>query len=207
MFVVGITGGSGSGKTTVVERVLRALPAELVAFLPHDAYYRGRAALPEALRLADNWDHPDALDNALFVAHLDALRRGQAIQRPDYDFTHHSRRPTTVPVEPRPVLLVEGALLLAVPEVRQRIDLRVFVDTPDDLRLLRRVQRDVRERGRTVDSVAVQYTATVRPMYRAFIEPSRAHAHVILPWEEHNEPGVEVLVARLRAAAQTSQIR
>lgn len=207
MFVVGIAGGSGSGKTTVVERILRALPAEQVAFLPHDAYYHGHAARPEALRHTDNWDHPDALDNALFVAHLDALRQGQVVARPDYDFARHSRRPTTIPIEPRPILLVEGILLLAVPEVRQRLDLRVFVDTPDDVRLLRRMQRDVRERGRTVDSVAAQYTATVRPMYRTFIEPSRAHAHVILPWEEQNEPGVEVIVARLGAAVQTSQIR
>ncbi len=199
MFVIGIAGGSGSGKTTVVERLLGALGEPLVSFLPHDAYYHVGADMPGDLRRAGNWDHPDALDNALFVRHVDELCGGRPVERPVYDFAAHARRPETVTVEPRPVLLLEGILLFALAEVRDRIGLRVFVDTPDDLRVVRRVRRDVRERGRSVESIADQYEATVRPMYRAFIEPSRVHAHVVLPWEFHNGPGVDVLVARLRA--------
>ena len=198
MFVVGIAGGSGSGKTTVVERLVRAVGAGHVTLLPHDAYYLGAADMPAALRREGNWDHPDALDNRLYVRHIEELRAGRPVARPVYDFAAHDRRAETLTAAPRPILLLEGILLLAVPEVCDLIDLRVFVDTPDDLRALRRVRRDVSERGRTVESVEDQYVRSVRPMYRAFIEPSRSRAHVVLPWEFDNDAGVAVLAARLR---------
>jgi uridine kinase len=197
MFVLGIAGGSGSGKTTVVDRLLAGHPAG-VGHLPHDAYYRSRADVPADLRDADNWDHPDALDSDLFAAHIDALRAGRAVDRPTYDFERYRRAEATVRVEPPAVLLAEGILLFAVPAVRERLDLRVFVDTPADLRILRRLVRDVRERGRTVDGVVAQYHATVRPMHERFVEPSRRWADVVVPWERPNPQAVAVLAARVR---------
>jgi uridine kinase len=203
MFVIGIAGGSGSGKTTIVERLLRH-PAckDVLSFLPHDAYYFNACEMPEGIRQAHNWDHPDSLDNRLFVEHLDTLRAGRPVNRPVYDFSTHSRSPTTMPVEPRAVLLLEGILLFAVEEVRQRIDLRVFVDTPADLRLLRRALRDVRERGRTFESIGEQYHTTVRPMHQQFVEPGRVHAQLVIPWMVDNPEAVEVLAARIVTASR-----
>ncbi len=201
MFVIGIAGGSGSGKTTLVERLLRHRDCQdVLSFLPHDAYYLNPADMPEAIRTAHNWDHPLSLDNRLFVEHLDALRGDRAVARPVYDFASHSRSAATVRVEPRPVLLLEGILLLAVTEVRERIDLRVFVDTPADLRFLRRVLRDTKERKRSVESIVEQYQTTVRPMHQEFVEPSRIHAHAIIPWETDNGEAVELLAARIRSS-------
>lgn len=199
MFVIGIAGGSGSGKSTLVDQLLHGKDAAHVALLRHDAYYRNRTDMPEAVRAAENWDHPAALDTALFVAHIDALRVGRPVACPAYDFTTHSRSPATVLVDPRPVLLVEGLLLFAVPAVRERIDLRVFVDTPADLRLARRVARDVAERGRTAQSVVEQYLRTVRPMHHRYVQPSRRHAHVRVPWVDHNPRAVSLLAAQIAA--------
>ncbi len=196
-FVIGIAGGSGSGKTTLVERLLSSDRADLISFLPHDHYYLSRDRMPESVRAQENWDHPEVLDNDLFVQHIDRLLAGQPVERPVYDFATHSPGREVVLVEPRPVLLLEGILLLAVPAIRERIDLRVYVDTPSDLRLVRRMVRDIQDRGRTVASVAEQYQATVRPMHELFVEPSRAHAHLIVPWLFHNQEAVEVLLARI----------
>ncbi|MGL4553740.1 MAG: uridine kinase [Gemmataceae bacterium] len=198
-FVIGIAGGSGSGKTTLLERLLGGPFGPSVAVLPHDAYYLDRADMPPAVRDALNFDHPDSLDNALFVRHLEELRAGRAVEQPVYDFRTHARTERTVRVEPRPVLLLDGILLLAVPEVAARLDLRVFVDTPADLRVLRRLARDVSERGRTVEGVTEQYVRTVRPMHERYVEPGRATAHLVIPWESHNGPAVEVLEARIGA--------
>jgi uridine kinase len=206
MFVLGIAGGSGSGKSTVVGRLLRQDGGESVAYLPHDAYYLTRADMPASVRDEDNWDHPDALDNALFVEHIDALRAGRAVERPVYDFAHDRRSAGTMRVEPRPVLLVEGILLLAIPEVRDRLDLKVFIDTPSDLRVLRRMVRDVNERERTADAVMAQYLATVRPMHDRFVEPSKRFADVVVPWELHNEPAVALLAARVREHAPDEDV-
>lgn len=198
--VLGISGGSGSGKSTLVDRIMQSRFGERISLLPHDAYYLGLEGLPETLRRTENWDHPDALDNALYLRHLDCLLAGQEVQRPVYDFATHSRTRQTIPVASRPVLLLEGILLLAIPEIRDRIDLRVFVDTPADLRLVRRTIRDIEERGRNIRSVAEQYQATVRPMHEQFVEPNRVHAHLIVPWIFHNEPAVEVLLAWIEKA-------
>lgn len=198
-FVIGIAGGSGSGKSTLVDRLLSGPWGQYVTALPHDAYYRNRADMPADVRDALNWDHPEALDNDLYVQHVDQLRAKAAVEQPVYDFATHSRTDRTVRREPRPVLLLEGILLLVVPAVRERIDLRVFVDTPADLRFLRRLMRDVRDRGRTVDSVAEQYMLTVRRMHEMYVEPTRALAHLIVPWEMDNQPAVAALEASIAA--------
>lgn len=196
MFVMGIAGGSGSGKTTVVEQLLEE--SGDVSHLPHDAYYFSRDLMPKSLRDDPNWDHPDTLDNDLFIQHIDALRQGKPIERPDYDFTRHARKDQTIPVKPAPVLLVEGILLLAIESIRERIDLKVFIDTPADIRILRRLTRDLKERNRTLENVIEQYHTSVRPMHDRYVEPSKRFANIVVPWEEHNGPGVAVLAARVR---------
>lgn len=199
-FVVGIAGGSGSGKTTLVQQLRALVPPAALAVIEHDAYYRANQT---------NYDHPDSLENELLVAHLDKLLAGHAIDRPDYDYTTHARRPTTVRVEPRPVLLVEGILLFAIPELRERIDLRVFVDAPAEERLVRRILRDqTPERNRTFDSILAQFRATVRPMHEAFVEPSRAHAHLVVPCGHGSDlgPALEVLLARIEAAMRDNPL-
>jgi uridine kinase len=199
VFVIGIAGGSGSGKTTLLERLCSGPWAESLAILPHDAYYRNRQDMPAVVRETLNWDHPDALDNELYLDHVDALSQGRAIEMPIYDFRAHVRTSQTVRIEPRPVLILDGILLLAIAAIRERLDLRVYVDTPADLRILRRLARDVSERGRTVEGVTEQYIRTVRPMHEQYVEPGRALAHLVIPWELHNEPAVEVLQARIAA--------
>ncbi|CAN5181834.1 uridine kinase [soil metagenome] len=198
MFVIGIAGGSGSGKTTIVERLLTSSDLDGVSHLPHDAYYRSREDMPEEHRMHPNWDHPDTLDNDLFIQHMDALKKGEAVQRPVYDFAHHRRETKTVLVKPGAVLLVEGILLYSIPKIRKRIELKVFIDTPADLRILRRMKRDVHERERSVDSVVEQYLDSVRPMHVQYVEPSKKFADVVIPWELHNEPAIALLAARVR---------
>lgn len=201
--VLGIAGGSGSGKSTLVRRLLQSPLAPQICCLCHDSYYRNLDLLPRLPDGAGNWDHPDSLDNLLFVEHLDLLCRGIPIQQPVYDFTTHTRLSSVVPLHPQPILLIEGILLLAVPEIRRRIQLKVFVDTPADLRLLRRTLRDIHERGRSVESVAEQYARSVRPMHEQFVEPSRQFADVWIPWSSDNPAAVELLTARLQAALET----
>jgi uridine kinase len=199
MFVIGIGGGTGSGKSTLVEQLLERVGRDRVALLVHDAYYLNRSDIPSSLRDALNFDHPDSLENALLVHHVRSLRQGETVEQPLYDFTTHSRRIQTHHVEPRPVLLVEGILLFALPALLPLLDLKVFVDTPADLRILRRLLRDVHERGRTPPSVVEQYLATVRPMHQQFVEPGRQIADVIVPWEYHNPVAVELIATRIVA--------
>lgn len=178
--VIGIAGGSGSGKTTVV-RQLRAELGQQSALLEQDAYYRDRSDLPFQARADLNYDHPAAMDEELLVEHLKALRSGVAVDAPRYDFALHARGPEVVRVEPRPCVLVEGILVLASSRIRELLDLRIFVETAPDIRFIRRLERDIRERGRTVEGVVAQWGATVRPMHQEFVEPSREHADLILP--------------------------
>jgi uridine kinase len=182
-----------------MRRILDEVSESLVAVLDHDAYYRDFPGLTLEERTRQNFDHPRALETELLCAHLDALKEGKAIQKPVYDFGTHSRRPETVLVEPRPVVIVEGILVLADPDLVSRLDLCVFVRADDDIRLVRRIRRDVEERGRSVESVLTQYENTVRPMYLAFVEPSIRNAHVIIPRGGHNHMAIEVLVGFLRS--------
>jgi uridine kinase len=199
--VIGVAGGSGSGKTTVVRAILKALGPERVALLEQDAYYRHRPELSREERARLNYDHPDSLDEALFVEHLRDLRAGTAVRTPVYDFAAHCRLPETRLVEPRPSIVAEGILLLASAAVRRELSLKLFVDTDADVRLIRRLRRDTAERGRNVESVLKQWEETVRPMHLAFVEPSRRHADLIIP-EGENPAALEVIVARLLAHAR-----
>ncbi|HKK92359.1 MAG TPA: uridine kinase [Longimicrobiales bacterium] len=199
MVVVGIAGGSGSGKTTVVRAISEGVAPSSVAILHHDAYYRSFDHLGEEERAAVNFDHPDALETSLMVEHVDRLSEGQVVEMPVYDFHSHTRTERTVRVEPARILIVDGILILSEPELRDRMDIRIFVDTDSDVRLVRRLRRDLLERGRSVTSVLDQYERTVRPMHLEFVEPSRRHADVIIPEGGHNSVAVDMLVTKLGA--------
>ncbi len=195
--VIGIAGGTGSGKTTVATKLLQSLPADGVALIQHDWYYRDRSHLTPAERKLVNFDEPDALENDLLLADLLALKEGRTAECPLYDFATHTRRALRLEVLPRPIIIVEGILLFAVPSLREALDLRLFVETDDDIRLLRRIRRDIEERGRDIASIESQYVSTVRPMHLAYVAPSRAFAHLIIPEGGENAPALEVIVGRL----------
>ena len=195
--VIGMAGGSGSGKTTISASIVEQIGRDRVALISHDAYYRHRPELSYEERTRVNYDHPDSLETELLLAHVRGLAVGKPIRQPVYDFSRHLRRSETVIVEPRPVVLIEGILILAEPELREIMDLRVFVDTDPDVRVLRRVERDMQERGRSFDSVVNQYLASVRPMHLQFVEPSKRYADVIIP-EGYNRDAVGALVSTIR---------
>jgi uridine kinase len=195
--VIGLAGGTGSGKTTVANVILDRVGAENIALLPHDAYYKDLDQLPAAQRALVNFDHPDSLENDLLVEHVRSLRDWRPIDIPIYDFTTHSRTAETRRIEPQPVILVEGILIFAEPALRELFDVKIFVDTAPDLRFIRRLKRDILERGRTVDSVIHQYETTVRPMHLEFVEPSKRYADVIIPEGGHNTVAMDMVVARI----------
>jgi len=195
--IVGIAGGSGSGKTTLVREILKLLPGQSVVVIPQDAYYKDNSQLSLEERRRINYDHPDSIDTDLLVRHLAALKAGRAIERPTYDFTTYTRQPATVHVEPVDVIIIEGILILENRRLRELMDLKLFVDTDADIRLIRRLTRDIQERGRTLDSVIQQYTETVRPMHLEFVEPSKRHADVIIPEGGLNEAAIAMIAARL----------
>ncbi len=197
--IIGVAGGSGSGKTTVSRRILERLGTPPIAYIQHDSYYFDNSHVPLADRAKMNYDHPNSLDTPLLIEHLRALRAGQSVEIPVYDFSTHSRRPETVRMEPAPVILVEGILIFVEKELRELMDIRIFVDTDSDLRFIRRLQRDVHERGRSQDSVVQQYLETVRPMHLEFVEPSKRYADVIIPQGGHNEVALGMIESRLRA--------
>lgn len=197
--VIGIAGGTGSGKTTVAQSILQRSGDELVAFIQHDSYYKDLSDLPPNQRATTNFDHPNSLETKLMVEHVRALKAGQTIEVPTYDFTTHARKADTIQVEPRPVILVEGILLFVERELRELCDIKLFVDTDADIRFLRRLQRDLSERGRTTDSVIKQYLATVRPMHLEFVEPSKRYADLIIPEGGLNEVAMDVVIARIDA--------
>lgn len=197
--VIGVAGGTGSGKTTVATVILKRVGADRIAYVPHDAYYCNFSDLPKAQADLINWDHPDALDTDLMIEHIAALKNGQSIDLPIYDFTTNSRSGKTVRVDFQPIILVEGILLFAEPRLRSLFDVKIFVDTDPDIRFIRRLQRDIAERGRTVQSVIHQYLYTVRPMHLEFVEPSKRYADVIIPEGGLNEVAMDMVVARLEA--------
>lgn len=201
-FLLGIAGGSGSGKTTIVDRLMQSPFRSKIALLRHDAYYFNGDQMPADLRSAGNWDHPATLDNECFIEHMDQLLSGEAVEQPVYDFATHSRTERVEVIEPRPVILLEGILLLALPEIRRRLDLAVFIDTPPEERIVRRMMRDIAERNRTIPSVAEQFRSTVRPMHDHFVEPSRVHANIVVPWDwgVDNTAAIEVILARIEVS-------
>ena len=196
--VIAVAGGTGSGKTTVANEILRRVGAEHIAYIPHDAYYRDLAHLPPPLRAQVNFDHPSSLETELLIDHLRVLRAGNPVNIPVYDFTTHARTRRTRRVEPAPIILVEGILVLAEPELRDLFDAKLYVDTDADVRFIRRLRRDIEERGRDVASVCDQYLATVRPMHLEFVEPSKRYADVIIPEGGFNEVALEMVAARIR---------
>ena len=197
--VVGVAGGTGSGKTTVAQAILDRAGTSQISLIQHDAYYKDLGDLPVAQRALRNFDHPDALDNQLLIAHLKKLKSGQPVEMPIYDFTTHTRTSETVIVKPSRVILFEGILILADEALRQLMDVKIYVDTDADIRLIRRIQRDLAERGRTLDSVIHQYRATVRPMHEQFVEPSKRHADIIIPEGGFNEVAMDLIAARIKA--------
>jgi uridine kinase len=197
VFVVGIAGGTGSGKTTVARNVMAALPAGAAVLIDHDAYYRDRSTLPPEERERVNFDHPDAIETPLLEAHLVALRAGATIEVPQYDYREHARRRETRRVAPAAVVVVEGILVLAEERLRAQMNLKIFVDTDADVRLMRRLRRDMEQRGRTFAQVREQYAETVRPMHLAFVEPSKRFADLILPEGGENQPALDAIVGHL----------
>ncbi|MBW3630143.1 MAG: uridine kinase [Gemmatimonadetes bacterium] len=197
-FVIGIAGGTGSGKSTVARRLYESLHLDSAVFLDHDSYYRDLDQLPLEERKKVNFDHPDSLDNELLVQQLQALIERRPIDKPVYDFAAHTRARETARVEPRDVILVEGILLFVQESLRELFDLKIFVDTDADVRFIRRLARDLELRGRTIDSVIDQYLTTVRPMHFEFVEPSKRWADIILPRGGQNLAGIDVIAARIR---------
>ncbi len=197
--MIGIAGGTGSGKTTVASVILRRVGSQHIAFLPHDAYYRDLKGLPQSERVRINYDHPDSLETDLLVQHVLQLKNGEAAELPVYDFTTHSRTLRTVHVEPRQVVLVEGILIFYEKALRDLFDVKIYVDTDADIRFIRRLQRDIVERGRTTESVINQYLNTVRPMHMEFVEPSKRYADVIIPEGGLNTVALDMVIARVES--------
>ena len=197
--IIGVAGGTGSGKTTVARAILDRAGTSQISLIQHDAYYRDLSDLPPAQRAIFNFDHPDALDNELLVTHLKALKAGRAIEMPIYDFTTHTRTEQTQTVGPNPVILLEGILIFADETLRTLMDVKIYVDTQADIRFIRRLQRDIAERGRTRESVVHQYLATVRPMHEQFVEPSKRYSDIIIPEGGFNEVAIDLIAARIKA--------
>jgi uridine kinase len=196
--VIGIAGGTGSGKTTVARAIATSLPNEEVVALEHDAYYRDRPELSFEERAALNYDHPTSLETELLVEHLRLLRAGQPVDVPVYDFATHRRLPNSRSLRPARVIIVEGILVFTDEDLRRLLDIKIYVDTDADVRAFRRIRRDIEQRGRTFQSVREQYYRTVRPMHLQFVEPSKRYANVIIPEGGENEVGVDLIVSKLR---------
>jgi uridine kinase len=197
--VVGIAGGSGSGKTTLADLIIKSMGDDKIAYIPHDAYYRDQNHLPFEVRVKVNYDHPDSLETDLMIRQISQLLEGRAIEMPVYDFTTHSRKDETIRVEPKPVILVEGILIFTEKATRDLFDAKIYVDTDPDIRFIRRLTRDVEERGRTVTSVVDQYLRTVRPMHLEFVEASKRYADIIVPEGGLNLVALDMVIARLQA--------
>jgi uridine kinase len=201
--LIAVAGGSGSGKTTVSHAILERVGRDRIAYLQHDAYYRDRAGLPLEERARINYDHPDSLETDLLVEHLKLLRACRAAQVPQYDFARHVRKAESRLMEPQPIILVEGILIFVDRALREMFDIKIFVDTDSDIRFIRRLQRDIAERGRTMDSVVRQYTETVRPMHLEFVEPSKRYADLIIPEGGFNQIAIDMVVARINAMLES----
>lgn len=196
--IIGICGGTGSGKTTIAKKIIETVGTKKVVLIEQDSYYRNLADMPLDERHQANFDHPDSIDSEMLANHLKRLKLGQPIDMPIYDFKTHTRSPKTERVEPKPVVIVEGILIFAEPRILELLDVKIYVDTPDDIRFIRRLQRDIKERGRTVESVIEQYLKTVRPMHFEFVEPSKRFADIIIPEGGNTEIGIEFISSKIR---------
>lgn len=209
--IIGICGGTGSGKTTVAQKIIAAVGLENVVYLQQDAYYRNLGDMPLELRHKVNFDHPDSIDIGLMMNHLEALRAGESIEQPTYDYATHSRKAETIHVEPRPIIICEGILVFFDPQMRRLMDMKIFVDCDADIRFIRRLDRDVHERGRSLESIISQYQTTVRPMHLQFVEPSKRYADVIIPEGGFNEVGIDLITCNIQSilagAARPSGLR
>ena len=199
--VIGITGGSGSGKSTIVRKISEVCPD--FAFIAQDNYYRSASFINNSNITAFNFDHPDAFDMELLLRNLRDLKDGKGVDIPQYDFVHHCRKSETMHLDPAPLIIVEGLMVLYDPEIRKLLDLKIYVDTPDDIRFIRRLQRDIEERGRTVDSVIKQYLEVVRPGHMSFIEPMKEYADLIIPEGGYNEGALQVLISFIKDISRT----
>ena len=193
MTIIGIAGGTGSGKTTVVRKIVEALPPNYVAVVPQDSYYNDTTHMTDEERKATNVDHPDAFDWRLLIKQIGELKEGRAIEQPTYSYILSNRLPETVHVEPKPVIIVEGIMALVNRKLRDMMDLKIYVDCDSDVRLIRNIQRDIVERGRTVDMVVNRYLEVLKPMHEQFIEPSKRYANIIIPEGGHNKPGIDIV--------------
>ena len=202
--IIGVAGGTASGKTTVSRKILQTVGANHIAYIDHDAYYRDLSHLPLEERQKVNFDHPDSLENELMIAHLQALLRGQTVDIPVYDFAQYIRTSQLNRVESRRVILVEGILIFVDKELREMMDVKIYVDAPPDLRFIRRLKRDIAERGRSVNHVIEQYLETVRPMHMEFVEPSKHFADVIIPRGGRNIKAIQMIVAQIERMLETS---
>ena len=196
--IIGICGGTGSGKTTIARAIVDAVGAEQVVLVEQDSYYRNLADMPLDERHQANFDHPDSLDSDMLVNHILRLKQGLAVEMPLYEIATHTRSDRIEVIEPKPVVIVEGILIFAEPRVLDLLDVRIYVDTPDDIRLMRRLRRDSAERGRTFERTLDQYERTIRPMHFEFVEPSKRHADVIIPEGGQNTVALEMLIERVR---------
>jgi len=195
--IIGIAGGTGSGKTTVAQAIYDRVGRDRIEWISHDSYYRNFDGLPPEERAKINFDHPDSLETELLTRLLDVLMKGSSVEVPVYEFATHSRKTDTQRAEPRKVIIVEGILVLAEPELRKRIDIKLFVDTPADIRFVRRLIRDIESRGRSLTSVVDQYMTTVRPMHEEFVEPSKRHADLIIPEGGENQVALDAIISRV----------
>lgn len=197
--LLGITGGTGSGKSTITNEILRSLPEESIAIIEQDAYYKDQSHLSLEERVKTNYDHPDAFDTPLLISHLQGLLNGQAIEKPTYDFSIHNRVKKTITVEPRDIIILEGILILQEIELRELLDIKIYVDTDPDVRIIRRITRDMKERGRTLESVIDQYLDIVRPMHMQFVEPSKRYADIIIPEGGFNKVAIDIIVTKVQS--------
>ena len=198
--IIGISGGTGAGKTTVAKKIIAEIGEANALYLPQDLYYRNLGDMPVGDRAHVNFDHPDAFDSELLLNHLESLRDGRSVERPIYDFATHSRRREAIRVEPLPVIVVEGILIFCDPRMRRLMDLKIFVDCDPDIRFVRRLERDIRERGRSVESVIAQYLSTVRPMHLQFVAPTMHFADIVLSGSGNNEAAIDLIAGSIRSA-------
>lgn len=197
--LIGITGGTGSGKSTVAKQILKNLPNQSIATIPQDAYYKNQDHLPMVERIKANYDHPFSFETDLLVQHLKDLLSGKAIDLPQYDFENHTRKKETLHVESKNIIILEGILLFNEPLLRDLMDIKIFVDTDADIRVIRRIKRDIRDRGRSLESVINQYMTTVRPSHLQFVEPNKKYAHIIIPEGGKNKVAIDIIVTKIKA--------